>query len=628
MFVRKTTRKQGNKTYTNYLLVEAIRTPKGPRQKVVCSLGDLSPRPRQEWLKLAHKVESALVGLEDLVDGTDPEVEEVVRRVREREAKADACHGTEPPKRGADEELVTVRVGDVTTERHREAGPVHVGNEFWKRLGIDGILREVGLREGARTLTCAMTLNRLVHPASEYAMPEWIRRTALEDILGVDFDSLNEDALYRNLDKLHPKRGEIEKALVDREQTLFNLDRTVFFYDLTSTYFEGMAAGNPKAKRGYSRDKRPDCKQVVVGLVVNRDGFPLGHEVFEGNRQDRNSLKDMLDVLDQRVGLQEGQTVVVDRGMALDENLEEIRSRKLHYLVAARQSERDQWLADFEDEEDFEKIERMPSPGNPFQKKSDVSVKLRRFGGGTHVLCVSSGRKEKDRAIRMKHEQRLLADLTKLEKRVREGKLKNPTSIGEAIGRLKERYPRVARYWHIEYDLGSGGLSFSRNEEKSRKAEELDGSYLLKSDRSDLSADEAWRVYILLTRAEAAFRAMKSPLAERPIFHQVEKRVETHIFLCVLAYHLLVAVEKTLLDQGIHTSWSTVRETLTSHQVCTTVLPTDTGAVLRIRQGSTPEPQHVELYDLLGVPHQVMPPSRKWSDPAPERKPCSDEQPT
>jgi hypothetical protein len=259
-------------------------------------------------------------------------------------------------------------------------------------------------------------------------------------------------------------------------------------YDLTSTYFEGQAALNPKAKRGYSRDHRPDCKQVVVGLVINAEGFPLAHEIFEGNLQDRRSLKAMLDALNTRVPLQPGQTVVVDRDMAYDENLAEIRSRDLHYLVAARQPERNRWLAEFEGE-GFAQVIRQPSPRNPFQKKPKVEVKLERRGDETYVLCRGAGRVEKDRAIRRKQEQRLLA------------------------------------------------------------------------------------------------------------------------------------VENTLLDKSMHTSWHTVRETLQTHQVCTVVLPTDAGAVLRIRKGSTPEPEHRTLYELLGVPLEVMRPRRNWVDPDQQ---CSD----
>jgi len=615
VFIRKSARRYKDKTFLNYLLVESVRTDKGPRQKTICSLGDLKPRSRGEWLKLAHRVENALVGQHSLVQAEDDELNAIVHKVKARRARQRSQGQAEAGGREADDELVMVHVDRVSTERHRVAGPVHVAHQFWQRLELDETLAAIGLDERTRTLTCSMTLNRLIAPKSELAMPDWIRRTALADILGVDFEPLSEASLYRNLDRLHPNRAAIESKLVERERTLFNLDRTIFLYDLTSTYFEGQALRNPKAKRGYSRDKRPDCKQVVIGLVVNRDGFPVAHEILAGNVQDRNTLAAMLDQLDERVGICKGDTVVVDRGMAFDTNLEQIQSRQLHYIVASRQSERDQWLADFEDEEGFEEVVREPSPLNPCQKKSKVVVKLKRHAGQTHVLCVSSGRVEKDRAIREKHEQRFLADLEKLKTRVDKGRLVKANKVGEVIGRLKERYPRVARYYQMAYDERQRCFTYELDHDKRAKAEKLDGSYLLKSDREDLSADEAWRIYMLLTRAEDAFRNMKSPLAERPIFHHLQQRVETHIFLCVLAYHLLVAIEKTLLDSGVHTSWATIRETLATHQLSTIVLPAQDGSVLRIRKTSTPEPQHAEIYDLLGVPKQVVRPTKTWHLP-------------
>jgi transposase len=614
MYVRKTTRRYKDKTYTNYLLVESVHTPHGPRQKVICSLGDLSPRPAEDWLRLVRKVEDALVGQINLLSDPDPEVEQIVHRVRNRQAGRSAQTtptATDPTPAAAD--LVTVHTGRVTATQVRTAGAVHVGFQFWKRLGFDGILKRLGFSIKAIRLTCAMTLNRLIHPDSEHAMPDWIRSTALGDILGVDFTTLVDDPLYRNLDRLHPNRAAIESDLVEQERRLFQLDPTVYLYDLTSTYFEGQAKRNPKARRGYSRDKRPDCKQVVVGLVISREGFPIAHEVFEGNTQDRKTLGSMLDLLKNRVGMPEGSTVVVDRGMAHVENLAEIRKRKYHYVVAARQPERDNWLDQFEEPEGFELVPREPSPLNPCQKKSFVRVKPVRHGNELIVLCTSEERVAKDRAIREKQEQRFLADLDRLQQRIEKGRLKREIAVGEAIGRLKERYPRVARYHTITWDATTRKLTHEPNADKKAKAELLDGGYLLRTDRTDLSATEAWLMYMTLTRAENAFRMIKSPLAERPIFHHLEHRVETHIFLCVLAYHLLVAIETTLLNQGVHTSWATVRQMLATHQVATIVLPTDGGAVLRIRKGMTPEPKHLELYRLLNVPSEIMHPIKTWS---------------
>ena len=613
MYVRKTTRRYKDKTYTNYLLVESVHTPSGPRQKVVCSLGDLSPRPAEEWLRLARKVEEALVGQVNLFSDPDPEVDKIVRHVQEQRIAAPQTSGNASADPSQTADLVTVHSNRVTATQHRTAGPVHVGFQFWKRLEFDVILQRLGFSTKAIQLTCAMTLNRLVHPDSEHAMPDWIRSTALGDILGVDFTGLVHDPLYRNLDRLHPNRAAIESDLVQRERDLFQLDSTVYLYDLTSTYFEGQAKRNPKAKRGYSRDKRPDCKQVVVGLVISREGFPIAHEVFDGNTQDRKTLGCILDLLKARVGMPEGSTIVVDRGMAYAENLEEIKKRKHHYVIAGRQPERDEWLDEFETAQGFELVPRQPSPLNPFQKKSVVRVKPVRRGDELIVLCTSEERIEKDRAIRHKQEGRFLADLARLQERIDKGRLKRELAIGEAIGRLKERYPRVSRYHTITYDSTTGKLKHQPNADKKAKAELLDGGYLLRTDRTDLSAREAWLMYMTLTRAENAFRMMKTPLAERPIFHHLEHRVETHIFLCVLAYHLLVAIETTLLNQEVHTSWSTIRKTLSTHQVATIVLPTDQGKVLRIRKGMTPEPAHLELYRLLNVPQEIMHPIKTWS---------------
>lgn len=601
MFIRKTVKRYKDQTYTHHLLVESVSTSQGPRQRTICSLGDLTPGPREKWLGLASRIEAALQGQVPL-ERPDPLVDDIVSRIRS------VGKSLAQP----DDDVVAVHTDQVSLEKAREAGPVHVGHQIWRRLGLGEILEEIGLSARARLLSEVMVLNRLVAPCSEHAMPEWIERTALSDLLRVDLSELSDTALYRNLDRLHPNRQRIESALAQREKSLFNLDDTYCLYDLTSTYFEGQCKSNPKAQRGYSRDHRPDCKQVVVGLVLDRDGFPKAHEVFEGNRQDRASLDEMLSLLEKRSGRCGGATVIVDRGMAYEDNLAQIRARGHHYLVASRQSERQAWFDELEEEEGWQELIRQPSPRNPAQKKSRVWIKRAETAEHLYVLCRSEGRKAKDEAIRLKQEKRLLADLARLRKRIETGKLKHSEKVYEALGRLKERYPRVARYWKMDYDAVEQKLDWQEDHEKKKRALRLDGAYLLKTDRKDLTAEEAWRLYVLLTRVEDAFRDMKSPLSERPIFHHLQHRVETHIFLCVLAYHLLIAIEKSFLDQGIHTSWATLREQLSTHQVVTAVLPTTDGNLLKIRRATTPEPQHRLIYRVLAIPEEVMPPIKTW----------------
>lgn len=602
MYIRKTTRLYKGKTYTNHLLVESVQTPHGPRQRTVCSLGPLEPAPADHWRGLAHKLDSALKG--------QPPLPPLDSEIQSLGAKA-IPQAQNLPQASA----FVVEPDRIQMEQVRQAGPVHVGHQMWNQLGMNAILQRAGLSPRACLLSEVMTLNRLIFPLSEHAMPDWIRRTALADILQQNFSALEDETLYRNLDRLHPNREAIERELAEQEKNLFNLEDSVFLYDLTSTYFEGQAEANPQARRGYSRDKRPDCKQVVVGLVLDRDGFPKAHEVFDGNLQDRGSLKTMLEALEKRMGNKPGATVIVDRGMAYDENLEEIRNHGLHYLVAARQTERNQWLEQLEEDTGWEEVVRTPSPRNPGQKKTRVEIKRQQKGDVLYLLCRSEGREQKDRAIRETQEAKLLADLHKFQKRVEQGHLKQEAKIQQAIGRLQERYPRVARYYQIVYDAASAKLSWKEQVEKKAIAQKVDGTYILKTDRQDLTAEEIWRTYILLTRVEDAFRDMKTPLLERPIFHHLQHRVQTHIFLCVLAYHLLAAIEHRFLQAGIHTSWWTLRQQLSTHQVATIVLPTSSGRILKIRKATVPEAQHREIYATLGITAEVMKPIKSWYEP-------------
>jgi len=598
VFLKPTRKKVRGKTYTNHLLVESISTPNGPRHRTICSLGSLAPAPREHWLALAHKLEAALSGQQSLLP--DTQVDSLRQRV-----------DAQPPS-GPRPEPVSVLLDQIEVQAAREAGSVYVGHQMWRRLQLDAILHKAGLNERTRLLTEVMTINRLVAPSSEHAMPDWVRRTALADLLHADFSLLNDEALYRNLDRLHPQRALIEGELAAREKELFALPESIYLYDLTSTYFEGKALRNEKAKRGYSRDQRPDCKQVVVGLVLDGDGFPKAHEVFDGNRNDSTTVEDMLTALEKRVGKKPGATVTVDRGMAFDKNIEQIHGRGYHYLVAARPEERWQHAQEFGEESGWEDIVRQPSPSNPCQKKTHVSVKQCLVGEEVHVLCLSEQRKEKDRAIRELQEKRLLAELESMSRGIAKRKKKPRTEaeVNQAIGRLLERYSRIGRYYQIRYEAEWRALIWEADAELKRQAERLDGSYVLKTDRHDMAKEEIWRQYILLTRVESAFRAMKSPLMERPIFHHMAHRVETHIFLCVLAYHLLATVEKTFLDQDIHTSWATLREQLATHQVVTVVLPTSDGHQICIRKATTPEPEHQRIYQVLRIPGNLLDPVR------------------
>jgi transposase len=624
MFIKRTTKSVNGIPYHNYLLVQSVKTEKGPRHKVVCSMGNLEPGPPEKWLVMAHRVEKAVSGQLPLFN--NPMIDRIVSQAREAgmlEPQAEK-KVLEKQKQNEPEPWVTVDTRTFQMDDACEAGPVHVGHQIWDKLELNEILESAGLSEKAKQLTEIEVINRLVEPGSEHSVRNWVSRTALPDIFREDLTPVNDTALYRNLDNLHPERSKIEQALADKERNLFNLQSTIFLYDLSSTYFEGLCANNTNAKHGYSRDKRSDCRQVVLGLVLNGEGFPTAHEIFEGNRSDSTTVEDMLTTLDNRTGGQKGLTVVVDRGMSGKENLQSITARGYHYIVASRQAEREQYLAEFESEQGWEEVLREVSPNNERQKKSSVMIKRIAQAAETHILCVSEGRTKKDKAIREKKEKLLLADLEGLRKRVAEGRLVQSKLIHEQIGRLKERYPRVARYYNIAFDSQTSQLVWEENKQGKKKAEKLDGGYLLKTDRKDLSGDEIWHIYGMLTRVENAFRDMKGPLAIRPVFHQLDRRVETHIFICILAYHLLVTIEKLLQDAGIFSSWETIKKELSTHQIVTASMKANNGRILLIRQATNSNPAQKVIYQALKVPSEIIKPVRIWCDPEPTAVACQD----
>jgi len=606
MFIKRSISKQGGKTYVSHVLVESVLTPAGPRHKTICNLGKMDPGPKEDWLLLAERIQMALGGQSSLFP--DPRVDQAVARIRERQAKASPAELEEPlTGEVAVPDVVPVKTSGVKCQDLRKVGPLHVGHQMWQRLQLDAVLKAVGISAPARKLTEVMTLNRLVSPCSELAMVGWARREAVNDVLGVDAEQLNEDKFYRNMDKLHGHRLEIERELYAREKSLFNLEGSLVLYDMTNTYFEGQAARNPKAMRGHSKEMRTDCKLVAMGLMLDADGFPIGHEVYAGNTIDGTTVEAMLKGLEARTGREGGSTVVMDRGFASEDNLKLVRSRHYDYLMAGFQQQRNALLKEFEDLEGWEAIQ-------PSANKVPVQIKRIEKGDEVFLLCVSPARAEKERAIRERQEKRLVKDLEALVKAVakalEQGEPMEDKELGERIGRLRERYPRAGRYYLV--DRKEGVLEWTLKAEQRARAEELDGAYFLRTSRKDMGPEEIWRTYIVLTRIESAFRDLKGTLDMRPVYHQKEIRVETHVFLAVLAFHLQAVIERTLKEAGDHTSWETLREELGTHHVVTTLLPTADGKTLAIRRGSVPDRRVGEIYRHLDLDPEPMTPIRTW----------------
>ena len=527
MFIGQLKVSRNGRSYTYHRLLESVRTDKGPRQRLVLSLGTLD-LPKSEWPRLAERIED-LLNHQELIPFGSCDLDQLAAPFAERIRHKQQRRRAQQEGQGPAKEVYPERSG---SEHIRELGPEYVAHVFWERLHCDQLLQRCGLSQRQCRLAEIQVVGRLLAPRSERGTVGWFARTALAELMPGSVASVNKDALYRISDQLYAHRVAIETGLAARERELFALQETIILYDLSSTYFEGIAARNEKAEHGYSRDHRPDCKQVVVGLVLDGEGFPKAHEVFTGNTKDETSLARMLDSLDCRTsgaaGWPSRPTVIMDRGLATDENLELLRKRGEHYIVTTPQSERRELFAE------IDRARYVPVKVNA-NGKVVVSGQLRRHQGELYVLCHSVARASKDRAIRQRFEQRLEQDADKLKVRVAAGRLKKPEKINRALGRLLGRYPRVARYYTLQMhtdEKGQAEVTWARKDAAQQLAEELDGTYLLRTDRTDLAEAELWKLYVLLARIEQSFRYLKSHPGDTPgvpSAHRTGGRAHLHL---------------------------------------------------------------------------------------------------
>jgi transposase len=588
VFIRRVTIIRRGKPYSYYRIVESVRTPAGPRQRLVMNLGKLDVPPEQ-WKLLAERIEDFLYRQGQLPYGSH-DIDSVAREIAQRVAhkRQRQAQGAEYRRERAEMYPEMTMLGEA-----RELGAEYVGLAYAKKLGIDRILEEQGFEDRQRDLALIEIVGRLVEPHSELSTSAWYKRSALGEMLQEQrVRRITEDDLYRVTDRLYAKRLEIEGALRERERSLFGLKETIILYDLSSTYFEGLPAMG-KARHGYSRDHRGDCLQVVIGLVLDGQGYAKGHEIFEGNRRDCTTLEQMLERL-QKLGPQPGATVVMDRGIATEKNLAFLRERGYRYIVAASARDRQKLLGP-----------RDPGRWVPFRQSEQgelrIEGQLRREGDELYVLCHSVEREGKDRGIRERFRVRLEEEAGKLKARIEAGKLKDPAKIQQAIGQLRQRFSRAARFY--EFALSpEGKLRFQPLAEPLTVAGQTDGRYLLRTNRADLTEKQIWELYIMLNRVERSFRSLKGSVGIRPIYHYKAHRIEAHIFISILAYHLLHSIEEQLRSQGDTRCWATVRDVLSTHVLVTITQHAVDGRIFQLRRPTRPEAEHERLYHALRLP--------------------------
>jgi transposase len=570
MYLRHTTVRQNGKVHTYWRLVRSVRHGSKVRQETVAHLGELDADGRLAARSLAERI----VGVERQPGLFDDELP------------------AEP---------IALDLRHLRLERGRGFGDVWLAWRLWQAVGLDQLLDRL-LPRGREDVPWArmaavLVIARLCAPSSELHIAEdWFRRTALDDLLGVPEDKVNDDRCYRGLDQLLAHKAALETHLKDRLGTLFALDYDLLLYDVTSTYFEGLAQSNPLAQRGYSRDHRGDCKQVCIGLVVSRDGFPLGFEVFAGNRHDSTTLREIVATMEARYG-RASRVWALDRGMVSETHLEWLRQRGSRYVVGTPKAQ----LRAYE-------RQLIDGPWSAIRDGLEVQLTPGVDGVETFILCRSADRAAKEQAMRQRFAERIELGLTNLVA----GCLRRRQAVGtieRRVGRLLQRHQRAARFYDIRViDTAAGArLAWSKRDDLWNQARVCDGCYVLRSNVTDWTAEELWRAYTQLTEAEAAFRIHKDRLELRPVWHQRAERVIAHILVCFLAYVLRKTLEAWCRRAGLGTSVTTVLEELARIHSSDVVLPTCDGRQVRLRCVVRPDRAQTILLDRLGLdlPHRL-----------------------
>ena len=573
MFLRSHRRSKDGKQHSYWSLVETVRTPDGPRQRRLCYLGELNDSAHSRWLKT--------------IEVFNAEGESTQLKLFPSEV--------EPPEN--DPDVARVLVKKVRLERTRQLGPCYLGWELWRRLKLDEFFQGVMDTDGADVawsrVAAILGINRLCAPGSELALEQqWYPGTSLGDILHIEEGKINDTRLYRCLDRILPQKTKLEQHLKQRYGELFGAEFDVMLYDLTSTYVEGAAEANPMMRRGYSRDHRPDCQQLVLALIVNPEGFPCSYEVFNGNRADVTTLEVILRMVERKYG-KARRIWVMDRGIVSDANLAAIRKRDGQYLVGTPRSKMKEFEAHLKEEAHWEQV------------RDQVQVKLISIPGGqeTFILCKTEGRQRKEHAIRNRFARRMEAALDSLQKQVKAGRLKNRDKMHVRIGRILASHPQVADLYEVAVKEASGQLSieWSAKDGQRQWREIREGAYLLRTNLTATTASELWAQYMQLTEVEAAFRALKSELSIRPLFHQLKRRVKAHVMVGFLGYALWVTLKHLLRRK--QSEWSATRALaeLATLQSADIVLPTTDGREIRLRRITEPTAGQQQLLHQLGI---------------------------
>jgi transposase len=593
MFIREITKKEHGtgKVYVYHRLMEAVRTPKGPRQKIVLDLGRLD-LPRDRWKILADRIEQILSGQRSLWpadDAIETLAQNFARRIKRRERLAVQVPNPVAPQ----PDWETIDLGSLTQEEVRTVGGEALGHWAFNTLGFPKMLENLGFTPIQITVAALLIVGRLLHPASERETFVWAKGcSALDELLGVDFERISLSALYRLSDALVQHREAIEAHLQQNEKRLFGLRESIILYDLTNTFLTGTARESTMAKRGRSKEKRTDCPLLTLALVLDEDGFPKASKVFEGNVSEPATLEMILNALPLRgqMLLQATPTVVIDAGIATAENLALIRSHHMDYVCVSRSRPRE-----------FPDGESTVIKAGPSGTVRGLCLEQE---GEILLYCQSTGRSAKEESMRERVQRRFEEGLASIAAALTKRRgIKRYDKILERVGRLRERYAAIARFYEVtvgQSEDQATALTWRIQNEEGLKAR-FCGGYVIRSSRKDLDEARLWSLYTTLTLVEESFRSLKSDLGLRPMYHRRDRRLEGHLFISICAYHLLAAIQRQLRKGGIIHSWETIRMRMASQCRVTAGMTNEKGERINIRQTTEPESFHREVYHALGM---------------------------
>ncbi|MDD3893172.1 MAG: IS1634 family transposase [Bacteroidales bacterium] len=603
MYIRTVKKKTKNTERLVYRLVESYRTLEGPRQRTILTLKDFS-LPESKWKLLADTIEAYLN--DQMVLHLDPEIQQLAEHysalIREKKLRENRDLPVIIERQESDYQEVDLK--SVKNQVARTVGAENIALSVFKELELDKFFQNAGFNERQVNLATLSIVGRLVYPASENSTRKWAQHiSGLDSLLNCTFKDLSNNALYRIADKIYEHKDKLEKHLTEKERDLFNLQDKLVLYDLTNTYVEGSGSDNPKAMFGRSKEKRSDCRLLTLGLVIDEHGFPKSSKLMPGNQYEPDSLIEMIAQLEgitvselaKTKGVKKNQTVIMDAGISIERNLQMLEDFGYDYICVARNKPIPQ-----------SEIEKAELKEIRSTKNNSIEVKLYENEKENVLYCKSFLKNKKEQAMLEKYRKKFEEELTTAKVALtKKSGTKTYEKVLERIGRIKERNSAISRYYEIK-------ITKSPNSNKASditwNAIDLDkqnfrfsGSYFLKTNRKDLNEMELWDLYNTLTLVEAAFRSLKSELAFRPVYHRKEHRADSHLFIAVVAYHLLNTIRMKLKQKDFHISWEKIRTLMNTQVAVTTEFKTRNGDIILVRQSTEPELFHSEIYKALNI---------------------------